>query len=478
MYYTRFLLCGAIMFSGAAFAVETLDGRSVAARISSQEFYLVEVQANDGRQIDPRTQLAQNSAQQQQQLLLQQQEQKRKQQLLIQQQQQQRALVQQVRPVQQVQPPSFRPASTNSVNSKNPTRVAPSTYTFSQTPNGTVQVLQNGKLISTTTPQFAAQQYGYQIPSGYKPSTPRVPTPPPITSGNFTTPSGAVIDVGTGKLMSPPPREGGNLSATTTTIGLTPLTQKPSTNLKPLNIGPVGTRTGGVTTPQTIPSRTQNSGNASGPLPKSTPQAGQQKTQTQTTNNLVPLSPYNPSPAYKAQMQAKVAEFAPSNGQAAGFAGYSPELAKSGINPYGRGYCTDYAKKLYSEVTGKPLQITGDAGTWYTKAQDPKTGLQTLPASEIKRIPPGAIAVWEGTTDKTKAGHVAVVEQNTGTSIKFTEANWGILDSRYASNLAITENFNKVTESPSGYSYMRAMTHANPSTGTPNGYKLVGFILP
>jgi hypothetical protein len=35
-------------------------------------------------------------------------------------------------------------------------------YTFSQAPGGGVQVFQNGKLITTSTPQFAAQQYGYQ----------------------------------------------------------------------------------------------------------------------------------------------------------------------------------------------------------------------------------------------------------------------------------------------------------------------------
>lgn len=35
-------------------------------------------------------------------------------------------------------------------------------YTFSQAPGGGVQVFQSGKLITTSTPQFAAQQYGYQ----------------------------------------------------------------------------------------------------------------------------------------------------------------------------------------------------------------------------------------------------------------------------------------------------------------------------
>jgi hypothetical protein len=38
------------------------------------------------------------------------------------------------------------------------------TYTFSPTNDGTIQVFQNGQLISTTTPQNAAMTYGYQQP--------------------------------------------------------------------------------------------------------------------------------------------------------------------------------------------------------------------------------------------------------------------------------------------------------------------------
>jgi hypothetical protein len=37
------------------------------------------------------------------------------------------------------------------------------TYTFLATPSGTVRISENGKLVATTTPEFAAQ-YGYQIP--------------------------------------------------------------------------------------------------------------------------------------------------------------------------------------------------------------------------------------------------------------------------------------------------------------------------
>jgi surface antigen len=222
---------------------------------------------------------------------------------------------------------------------------------------------------------------------------------------------------------------------------------------------------GGVTTPQAIPNQ-----------PSANQASGQSTPLSQTTASLFPLSPYNPSAAYKAQMQTKVERVAPANGQSAGFAGYSPELARNGVQPEGRGYCTDYARRIYTEVTGKSLPFYGNAGTWYAKAQG-QSGIRTLPASDIRAVPPGAIAVWEGTTNNTQSGHVAIVKENTGTTIKFSEANWGPLDPQY-SDKTITKNFNTVTESPDGYTYGSAMSHANPVTGQANGYRLVGFILP
>jgi hypothetical protein len=45
------------------------------------------------------------------------------------------------------------------------TQTGPSAYTFAATVYGTVQVSQNGKIIATTTPQLAAQQFGYKVPN-------------------------------------------------------------------------------------------------------------------------------------------------------------------------------------------------------------------------------------------------------------------------------------------------------------------------
>jgi len=78
-------------------------------------------------------------------------------------------------------------------------------YTFKDTSSGTVQVYRNGKLVGTGTPQYA-QQYGYKQPNTASTTPqPNVAPAAPITSGYATTPSGAVVDVRTGKLISPPP---------------------------------------------------------------------------------------------------------------------------------------------------------------------------------------------------------------------------------------------------------------------------------
>ena len=57
------------------------------------------------------------------------------------------------------------------------------TYTFTPTTSGTVQISQDGKIISTATPEFAAQKYGYTAPTPAPTptTTPTTVTPPPST---------------------------------------------------------------------------------------------------------------------------------------------------------------------------------------------------------------------------------------------------------------------------------------------------------
>jgi hypothetical protein len=64
-----------------------------------------------------------------------------------------------------------------------PAASSPPTYTFSPTVYGTVEVFQNGKRISTGTPEFVAQQYGYKLPntSARTPTAVTTPMNPPPT---------------------------------------------------------------------------------------------------------------------------------------------------------------------------------------------------------------------------------------------------------------------------------------------------------
>jgi hypothetical protein len=80
--------------------------------------------------------------------------------------------------------------------------VAPSGYTFTPWQNGMLQVSLNGLILGTITPQLAAQLYGFQgASSTVAPSSAAAP----ISSGNVTTRSGAVVNAATGQPVSPPP---------------------------------------------------------------------------------------------------------------------------------------------------------------------------------------------------------------------------------------------------------------------------------
>lgn len=106
-------------------------------------------------------------------------------------------------------PPSTAPDHTVSTTSTQPKTGQPSsataapTYTFAPTPSGTIEVFQNGQRIGTGTAQYAAQ-YGYRGTGSALPANPA----PALTSGTPTTPSGAVVDIASGKLIFAPPATG------------------------------------------------------------------------------------------------------------------------------------------------------------------------------------------------------------------------------------------------------------------------------
>jgi surface antigen len=173
------------------------------------------------------------------------------------------------------------------------------------------------------------------------------------------------------------------------------------------------------------------------------------------------------SAAQFAQLGSKTQAAIPTQTSSAGLKGWVRGDEAKGLTPEGRGYCTDYVRAIWPQITGKPLPAgLGDAGQWYEKAK--QSGLKTTSADAIGHVPPGSIAVWSD----GKAGHVAVVVRNDGKSLQVTEANWGKLSpgaTRFEKDNIITSSFNKHEERTLGY------TQAQSRGGS---YKLVGFIVP
>ena len=121
-------------------------------------------------------------------------------------------------PEQSANPPSAPPASP--------------VYTFSKTPSGTVQISQNGKIIATTTPEYAAQQYGY------KPNTAAAPL------GSTPGPIGTPVEIGRPVIIGKPVEIGKAVEigkpvviGTPVDIGKPVAIGKPVTIGVPVNIG-------------------------------------------------------------------------------------------------------------------------------------------------------------------------------------------------------------------------------------------------
>jgi surface antigen len=162
--------------------------------------------------------------------------------------------------------------------------------------------------------------------------------------------------------------------------------------------------------------------------------------------------------------------------------------------PNHHGYCTDYVKAVYNDA-GITL-FSGNAGNWYSDAQNYKTKFTTFPNEQIANAPVGAIAVWDDILrdknnnilkDKNNKpehgfGHVAIVAQNVPSikSISFLEANASKVDDsipqdsikyKYFSVNGIGKTFNTVQRSDCSYDL------AKDRFGSSH-YKLVGFIVP
>jgi surface antigen len=346
---------------------------------------------------------------------------------------------------------------------------------------------------SVTGPSVYSGVSSYTGPS----ELPVRPTFSPIFAGGNTT-SGSGTQSGTAVVGQAPPPASGRLqfnpissspAASTNNVPYVRLSDLPYTGLNsdsssgsasvagsprqlaPSVFPPQGSSGIANTTPQLTPTQIKPANNNN---------TGVSTTQQPHGQILVSLSPYNPSAAYMAQMAAKVSNVTPPSGASAGLGWTAAAMANyQALNkePVGLGYCTDYAQKIYNAVTGKSVSFSGPAATWYSQASE--LGLQTLPADAIGRVPPGAIAVWAGTTASTTAGHVAIVTSNTGQNMQLSETNWAAYNSSsnaYDKRYEITPNFNKV--STTTLTDTEIMTHANPISGNPNNYQLLGFILP
>lgn len=339
------------------------------------------------------------------------------------------------------------------------------TYTFSQTGNGTVQVFQNGRLVSTTTTQNAAMTYGYgaasnansgpaQATAGYTstpaqqsayqaPSTPIgapaagptyapgghaiIPTVPqtgvstasqalPSTVSGatqyFTTPSGAVMNAATGQLVSPPPT---NWSA-------------PSNSSASVNI---------------LPAVNQ----------QSSPIAASASNSVQS----IPLSALPVTGLFPGQAGAGTPSGLPKTGAL-------PPVGSSGIanstpmvSPQSKTTVSSPAVIVHG-ITTTPLSITVPTAYAsncvlflrdYLKVQLPNSDLTSMAQKEsIVNVPPsnapkvGDVAIIS-VTNPTDAeyGHMAIVTAVTPNSITIEEANYsfGKVDMRTSSAISVQQ---------------------------------------
>ena len=168
------------------------------------------------------------------------------------------------------------------------------------------------------------------------------------------------------------------------------------------------------------------------------------------------------------ELEGKVRAAIPS-AESAGFEQINIYTGGPYPNPLGHGYCTDYAKKIFKEVSGSLDGIHGNAKDMVTNAKS--AGWKTLSGQDIDKAPAGALIVWHG-----PFGHVGVVVSNDGKTLTITEANAGNSfepnrpGHAWRKSNAITERFNKHDERK--FSYKEARSH------NWTGFGLAGFVIP
>lgn len=146
-----------------------------------------------------------------------------------------------------VSPPTQKSPATIQAQPKDipPGPASPPAYSFLPTAYGTVQILQDGKTIATSMPEFAAQQYGYKTPPSPLLANPT--SPPiaqhdafkPVTPGSVSKPASNVAAILSSGSATPPVQLNNGLDFNT--AGTTPKMSLPSTSPSPGSYRPTNT---------------------------------------------------------------------------------------------------------------------------------------------------------------------------------------------------------------------------------------------
>jgi surface antigen len=307
-----------------------------------------------------------------------------------------------------------------------------------------VQTFQNGQLISTGTPQNAAQQYGYQIPK-----TPLNNSATPTISSTESKTSAATASTNNQTQSSAAASSNGGLlgslfGAVRSAVNPTNLYSLPSNSTAPVASSKPPVVAPSLPDTGYAPAQISSNSIAPNPISKDTlnglPPAGSSGIANSTaavtpgqlqTGSAKTQSTVSKTTATPQQLNTLVVANVQKSESGLGIS--TPNLPVTNNNAnVGATECTTFAQYFYNTVHPQnplPLPIK-NADTWFASASAPNSGVAVKPASTPpSEVPVGSIVVWGAPThvapgDPIPPGHVAVVTANNGTSLTIAEANW------------------------------------------------------
>jgi hypothetical protein len=303
-----------------------------------------------------------------------------------------------------------------------------------------VQVFQNGRLISTATPQLAAQQFGYR---GSTQPTQPAQAAAPITSGNVRTPSGAIVDARTGRLVSPPPTPSTNGAATTNLN----LNAKANSNL--LSGTSPNMNIAGPTTPKTLPSQTIPK-TASVPATNAKASGGTTSTSSTaatSTPHLVKIASSSAAPvaanATNAGAVKGTIDLQTADGKTVKLQSFSNGKDEGTLN--GKYQCTDLVVRYAQDLKLSNIKSTADIGN----GKDAAKNLASLSGGKFNYVDSnagstlptaGSVVSFDG-WKSDPAGHVGVVQKVT--QVSPTQYQMTLFDQNWPGSQWKTVTFNK-----------------------------------